>query len=153
MAFATLASCGSGKPTAAPPTPSLPQQAPDPVERCGFAGQVEKLELTAADGVKLSGVRLGSGTHGVVLLPQAGADICGWSAAIPGLVEAGFHVLAIDLRCAGYSECDQPDNDDWQDGTPDFAARRGRRDRRAEAGRCHQGRDHGRHRSARPPRL
>jgi len=122
MALATLAGCGSGAPAATPTTSSMPQLAPDPAERCGFQGTVTKLELTAADGVKLAGARIGSGPHGVVLVHQAGSDMCGWNNVVPALVEAGFQVVAIDLRCNGYSECDHPDEDDWQSGRHDFAA-------------------------------
>ncbi len=89
--------------------------------RCGFTGKVEKVVLTAADGVKLSGARLGEGAHGVVLLPQRGSDMCGWGLAASRMVEAGLHVLAIDLRCAGFSECDNS-SDDQMDNTHDFAA-------------------------------
>jgi pimeloyl-ACP methyl ester carboxylesterase len=100
---------------------SLPEQAPGPAERCGFGGKVEKVVLTTADGVKLSGATIGEGPHGVVLLPQRDADMCGWSLAVSRMVQAGLHVLAIELRCAGYSDCDNS-SDDQLDSTHDFAA-------------------------------
>jgi pimeloyl-ACP methyl ester carboxylesterase len=121
VALATLAGCGSGGSAEPPPEPSLPEQAPGPAERCGFAGTAEKVVLTTADGVKLSGARVGEGAHGVVLLPQRDADMCGWSSAVSRMVGAGLHVLAIDLRCAGYSDCDNS-SDDQLDNSHDFAA-------------------------------
>jgi pimeloyl-ACP methyl ester carboxylesterase len=99
----------------------LPERAPSPAERCGFAGKAEKVVLTTSDGVKLSGARLGEGAHGVVLLPQRDSDMCGWNSAVSRMVGAGLHVLAIDLRCAGYSDCDNG-SDDQLDTTHDFAA-------------------------------
>jgi dienelactone hydrolase len=121
VALAALAGCGSGS-SAEPPTErSLPEQAPDPAERCGFTGKAEKVVLTTADGVKLAGATLGEGAHGVVLLPQRSADMCGWGLAVSRMVEAGLHVLAVDLRCVGYSACDN-DSDDQLDNTHDFAA-------------------------------
>jgi pimeloyl-ACP methyl ester carboxylesterase len=122
LALTTLAGCGSSGSAAVPPALSLPEQAPDPGRRCGFTLPAEKVVLTTADGVKLSGARLGSGPHGVVLLPQLGADICGWAGEADRLVQAGLHVLAIDLRCAGYSACDSATDDDQLDSTHDFAS-------------------------------
>lgn len=131
FAVVTLAGCGSSGAGSGEATHavSLPEQAPAPAERCGFqadgqgaANEARKVVLTAADGVKIAGARLGSGSRGLVLLPQLGSDLCGWAVAMPSLLEAGLHVLAIDFRCAGYSECDQPDNEDQRDGTHDFAA-------------------------------
>lgn len=121
VVLATLAGCGSGGSAEQPPEPSLPEQAPGPAERCGFAGKAEKVVLTTADGVKLSGVRFGEGAHGVVLLPQLGGDLCGWGSAPSRMVQAGLHVLAVDLRCAGFSDCDN-DSDDQLDNSHDFAS-------------------------------
>jgi pimeloyl-ACP methyl ester carboxylesterase len=38
------------------------------------------------------------------------------------MVQAGLHVLAIDLRCAGFSECDSDTDDDQMNATHDFAS-------------------------------
>lgn len=122
VALATLAGCGSGEPTVTPTEQSLAEQAPDPAGRCGFTGDVEKVVIPTPDGLKLAGARIGSGPHGVVLLHQRGADMCGWSTAADALTKAGFHLLAIDMRCVGYSECDQEGNDSISDGTHDLAA-------------------------------
>jgi len=121
VALAALAGCNPGGSTEPPAELSLPEKAPDPAKRCGFTSKAEKVVLTAADGVKLAGARLGEGPHGVVLLPQRGADMCGWGVEVSRLVEAGLHVLAIDLRCVGFSNCDN-DSDDQLDNTHDFAA-------------------------------
>ncbi len=79
----------------------MADSAPDPAERCGFTGKVEKLVLTAPDGIKLAGARMGSGPRGIVLLHQLGSDMCGWDMAADAFVKEGFHVLAIDFRCSG----------------------------------------------------
>jgi dienelactone hydrolase len=119
--LAALTACGTAEPSPPAAEPSLPEQAPDPGERCGFPDPVQKVVLTTEDGVKLAAANIGTGAHGVVLLPQRGADMCGWSTAASRMVQAGQHVLAIDLRCTGYSDCDNS-SDDQTDGTHDFAA-------------------------------
>jgi len=80
--------------------------APAPAERCNKSGNTPaaKVVVTTEDQVHLAGVRFGSGTRGVVLLPQRGADLCPWWDYAHELSMAGFHVLAIDSRGTGYSE-------------------------------------------------
>ena len=80
--------------------------APAPAERCHKSGNTPaaKVVVTTEDQVHLAGVRFGSGTHGVLLLPQRGADLCPWWDYAHELSMAGFHVLAIDSRGTGYSE-------------------------------------------------
>ena len=119
--LAALTSCGTEEPAPPPAEPSLAEQAPDPGERCGFPDPVQKVVLTTEDGVKLASANIGTGAHGVVLLPQRGADMCGWSLAAAKMQQQGLHVLAIDLRCAGYSDCDNS-SDDQTDNTHDFGA-------------------------------
>jgi pimeloyl-ACP methyl ester carboxylesterase len=111
--------CGDDRPAA---VDSIAQKAPDPNQRCSAAVPAKKVVLTTADGLKLAGARYGTGSHGVVLLPQSGSDMCGWSGFVPALVERGLQVLAIDPRCTGYSEC--PPGDDGEDlgGGRDYAA-------------------------------
>lgn len=109
--------CTSDEPAAAPNGPpdfgipaelanTVPGSAPEPAQRCrqGSDPPAIKMVITTADNVHLAGVRFGSGPRGVVLLPQAGADLCRWWYYAYELVRAGFHVLAIDLRGTGYSE-------------------------------------------------
>jgi pimeloyl-ACP methyl ester carboxylesterase len=73
------------------------------VSRAGST-TARKMVVTTADNVALSGAAFGSGPRGVVLLPQAGADLCRWWDYANELVTKGFHVLAIDLRGTGYSD-------------------------------------------------
>jgi pimeloyl-ACP methyl ester carboxylesterase len=120
-----LAGCGGDEPGgAAAPSPtevSKPELAPDPAKRCNSEGG-EKVILTTEDGVKLAAARYGTGSHGVVLVPQRGADLCGWSAFVPDLVQKGMQVLAIDPRCNGYSNCPADDSGDETSGGRDYAA-------------------------------
>jgi pimeloyl-ACP methyl ester carboxylesterase len=64
-----------------------------------------QLVLTTADGVDLAAVRVGGGAHGVVLIHDARGDLCSWWQFAQRLADEGFHVLAFDLRCYGFSEC------------------------------------------------
>jgi pimeloyl-ACP methyl ester carboxylesterase len=108
LAAATLAACGGSAPLPAP-TPSSPstaENAPDPTARCGFAAPAKKVVVTTDDGVKLAAAELGAGPHGIVLVHQHGADLCGWATFVRPFLDAGYHLLAIDLRCNGYSDCD-----------------------------------------------
>jgi len=110
----TLAACaGPGQPVQPPATDtSLPRSAPEPGERCPTDPRGEKVVFAAEDGVALAGARYGTGTRGLVLVHQRGSDLCGWSDAVPDLVAAGLRVLAIDLRCNGYSDCPEADTGD-----------------------------------------
>jgi pimeloyl-ACP methyl ester carboxylesterase len=101
---------------------SMPEQAPDPDQRCGNTDDGEKVVLTADDGTKLAGARYGTGSRGVVLVPQRGSDLCGWSNFVPDLVEKGMQVLAIDPRCNGYSNCPSDDGGNDVSGERDYAA-------------------------------
>jgi pimeloyl-ACP methyl ester carboxylesterase len=80
--------------------------APAPAERCRQSGNTtaRKMVVTTADKVELAGVAFGAGERGVLLLPQAGADLCRWWEYANELVRDGFRVLAIDLRGNGYSD-------------------------------------------------
>src|SRR5262245_58269276 len=106
-----LAGCTGHGPAPAATTPAtLPQSAPDPDERCGTTLGGTKVTLTAEDGLTLSAARYGTGSRGVVLVHQSGADLCGWADQVPDLVRAGLVVLAIDMRCHGYSDCPADDH-------------------------------------------
>jgi pimeloyl-ACP methyl ester carboxylesterase len=124
LAAATLAACGGSAPLPAP-TPSSPstaENAPDPTARCGFAAPAKKVVVTTDDGVKLAAAELGAGPHGIVLVHQHGADLCGWATFVRPFLDAGYHLLAIDLRCNGYSDCDRDFVADDFDGTYDYAS-------------------------------
>ena len=121
----TLAACGGPAQPAANPTPtttevSLPQSAPEPDQRCGATVKASKAILTTDDGLALAAARYGTGSRGLVLVHQRGADLCGWAGYIPDLTSAGLRVLAIDLRCNGYSDC--PADDTGDETGRDYAA-------------------------------
>src|ERR1700755_3330321 len=69
---------GPGAPTAS--SASKAAGAPAPATRCQQSGNTtaEKVVVPTADKVDLAGVTFGSGKKGVLLLPQAGADLCRW---------------------------------------------------------------------------
>lgn len=81
----------------------------------------KKVVITTEDGVKLAAAELGSGPHGIVLVHQRGEDLCGWATFVKPFLDAGYHLLAIDLRCNGYSDCDRDFVADNFDGTYDYA--------------------------------
>ncbi|GAA4671421.1 hypothetical protein Prum_074260 [Phytohabitans rumicis] len=123
LAFAACAAgCGGEEPDAAEPTEvSVPATAPDPNDRCAIDIPAERVVLTAEDGVRVAAATFGSGPRGLVLLPQRGSDLCGWADHLPTFVNAGMHVLAIDPRCTGYSDCPADDPGDDSSGR-DYAA-------------------------------
>jgi pimeloyl-ACP methyl ester carboxylesterase len=61
------------------------------------------VSFRAADGTRLAGVLLGSGSRAVVLAHEFGLDLCSWLPYGRTLVGAGYRVLAIDLRGFGSS--------------------------------------------------
>ncbi|GAA1800797.1 hypothetical protein GCM10009682_23020 [Luedemannella flava] len=104
--------------TPAPQDSSLPGTAPLPEARCPGPGappvnrvpvgpvlSVQQLVLTTADGVNLAAVRVGGGERGVVLVHGDRGNLCTWWSFARRLAAKGFHVLAFDLRCYGFSEC------------------------------------------------
>lgn len=62
------------------------------------------ISLRAADGARLRGLLLGSGTRlGLVLGHQVGSNSCEWYEQATTFVAAGYRVLAIDFRGFGSS--------------------------------------------------
>ena len=62
--------------------------------------------FAAGDGTKLTGLELGRGTRGVVMVHElGGAGLCGWLPYGKYLAAAGLHVLLYDTRCSGASAC------------------------------------------------
>jgi len=76
-------------------------------ERCQkepVAG-VKALRFPSA-GAALFGIEAGSGGRGVVLVHGEGSrGACAWWPEIAALADRGFHVLAFDHRCTGWSTC------------------------------------------------
>lgn len=70
---------------------------------CGFADAQEHLALSTQDGALLDAHLYGTGTHGVVLVHGGRFTKESWREQAGVLVEAGFRVLAIDLRGFGQS--------------------------------------------------
>ncbi len=62
--------------------------------------------IRTGDGVRLAAFVAGTGSRGVLLVPEAGsAGACGWWPYAAYLASRGFRVLAFDHRCQGTSEC------------------------------------------------
>src|SRR5688572_27493574 len=104
-----LGACTSDPAPAEPggvPEGALPAKAPQPAERCHKSGNVvaTNVAFKAEDGTPLAGVTFGTGARGVLLLPQRGADLCGWWDYAIELSGQGFQALAIDFRGTGYSD-------------------------------------------------
>jgi alpha-beta hydrolase superfamily lysophospholipase len=106
-----LAACGGGDEAPPPEPTSRAAGAPEPAERCGMQGDAKKLVLTTSDGVELAAAEFGSGARGLVLVHQRGSDLCGWWSYARTWADGGYHVLAMDLRCSGFSEC--PESKDY----------------------------------------
>lgn len=84
--------------------------------RCLFdrweENEPEHVTFRTGDGVELFGVELGEGPRGIVVLH--GTDrtaLCNWAAGATWLAEDGYHVLAVDHRCAGFSGCAEATTD------------------------------------------
>ncbi|MGH3386076.1 MAG: alpha/beta hydrolase family protein [Nocardioidaceae bacterium] len=91
-------------PSATPTRPSID-------ERCSSeelrAAAPTEVGFEASDGTELYAVELGDGPRGLVLLHTTSSTaLCGWAPAMTWLADAGFHVLAMDSRCSGYSGCE-----------------------------------------------
>lgn len=112
LAGVLIAGCGS---TDAPDRPQAPVLASANVQgtlgtRCASerwqASEPKHVTFSTADHVELFAAELGDGPRGLVLLHGTSASaLCNWAKAAPWLVAAGYHVLAIDHRCQGFSGC------------------------------------------------
>jgi len=73
-------------------------------ERClNRAERQHALRFGAADGTRLVGVLIGTGTKGVVLAHQSSGNFCQWFPYARTLARNGFRVLAFDFRTSGAS--------------------------------------------------
>lgn len=91
----------SGGPAAGPQSPTSASQL------CGPPAAPGRLTtIRAADGVRLAAIEAGSGTRGVVLIPELGrlGKCGGWDFAVY-LAQHGYHALLFDHRCTGESAC------------------------------------------------
>jgi pimeloyl-ACP methyl ester carboxylesterase len=62
--------------------------------------------LTTETGANVAAVEMGSGTKGVMLVPEAGATgMCGWMAYATELAAKGLRVMTFDMPCQGASAC------------------------------------------------
>jgi dienelactone hydrolase len=67
---------------------------------------MQSVTLSTSDGVHLAALEAGSGSRGVVLVPESGrSGKCGWTNFAGGLSGKGYHVILFDDRCQGGSEC------------------------------------------------
>jgi pimeloyl-ACP methyl ester carboxylesterase len=96
-----LAGCGGSHAHARSAAPAPP---PALAKRCGTVhSSARTLWFSASDGTRLDGAEFGSGPHGVILLHESPADLCGWVPYGTMLSRRGFHVLLVDLREFGLS--------------------------------------------------
>jgi dienelactone hydrolase len=119
VAVAVLAGCSSSAHPKSTPTPSPP---PTPTatsetpianeklnERCpNQTDGISAVPFTfaAGDGTRLTGLEMGQGARGVVMVHElGGAGLCGWLPYGKYLAAAGLHVLLYDTRCSGASTC------------------------------------------------
>jgi pimeloyl-ACP methyl ester carboxylesterase len=76
-----------------------------PIDRCVPKGERTKaISFRTADGVRLSGVLLGTGKTGVTLSHESNATLCNWLPFARTLAKAGYRVLAFDSRSSGESQ-------------------------------------------------
>lgn len=67
------------------------------------------LTLSTNDNVALSAVEMGSGSKGVLLVPEVGErGKCGWMPYATELAGKGLRVLVFDMPCQGGSACPKP---------------------------------------------
>lgn len=113
LAVAVLAGCSSSShPKAAPPasTSASTSQGTNPklTKLCGDSAGISAVPFTfpAHDGTELTGLELGRGARGVVMVHELDYQgLCGWLPYGKYLADAGLHVLLYDFRCAGASAC------------------------------------------------
>ena len=94
-----------GGPSASPGTGDrLPLE--QPRTRCrGPATEATLVRFASADGTSLSGVLVGAGAAGVVLVHEYPDDLCGSWPVADYLAKRGLRAFAIDVRCFGLSDC------------------------------------------------
>jgi pimeloyl-ACP methyl ester carboxylesterase len=61
--------------------------------------------IQTSDRTSLGVVELGTGTRGVLMLPEKNESACGWDEEATGLIAAGYHVLLLEYRCTVVSDC------------------------------------------------
>jgi pimeloyl-ACP methyl ester carboxylesterase len=86
----------------------------------GHAGTVT---IDAGSGVRLSAEEWGTGARGVLLVHDAGKDRSEWGGLGAKLANAGFHVVAVDVRGHGASEGAAPVSEaEWTAAVADVVA-------------------------------
>jgi dienelactone hydrolase len=111
--------------TVSPANPKLNARCPDRTD--GISAT--PFTFAAGDGTKLTGLELGRGAHGVVMVHELGDQgLCGWLPYGKYLADAGLHVLLYDTRCAGSSTC--PDGKAMSDVLSDVAGAKAELERR-----------------------
>lgn len=101
----------AGQPTAHTPAAPSPAVTPTVAVNCASAwqdGKGRQVWFKDSSGASLGGIELGSGTAGIVLAHQAGADACSWLPYGTELATAGYRVLAFDFAGNGASPAPPP---------------------------------------------
>lgn len=73
------------------------------VDGCTLPVGARRVVVPTADGVRLTGISVGSGSRGVALFHSSDGDLCQWADYAWRLARAGMQVLAIDARGHGSS--------------------------------------------------
>jgi pimeloyl-ACP methyl ester carboxylesterase len=91
----------SGRSASASPVPE------SAAGRCGgWDAASRPLRLASSGGAVLDAYETGSGSRGVVLVPELGRrNLCGWWSYAAYLASRGLRVLIFDHQCAGRSTC------------------------------------------------
>jgi pimeloyl-ACP methyl ester carboxylesterase len=111
VVVALLTGCGAGSQTGTGDPGGSDPSPTTAAPRCMPDVDAEEIFFEGSDGTLLAAVEAGEGPLGVVLVHGSGnAGRCVWTRETPSLVEAGFHILAIDHACVGVSDC--PDEKD-----------------------------------------
>jgi|SRR5215207_1087440 len=100
-----------------PADPEVTVQAPNglPVDNCVPEPlRRHTISFRAPDGVRISGLALGSGRKGVVLEHEHGWTICSWLPFAQILAGQGYQVVLLEARDTGASAAvDEADNKRW----------------------------------------
>jgi pimeloyl-ACP methyl ester carboxylesterase len=103
-ALGALTNCGresdrNARAAKVDPAAPVAEECPDETIPPGM----ERLSVTAADGVPIGAAVVGDGDTAVVLVHGAGQDLCDWMDVVPAITDLGVTVAAYSLRGRGSS--------------------------------------------------
>lgn len=105
-AVLTAAGCHGGTPRATSADSAAATRSTSALP-CGLGdGTARAVRITSSDGAGLAALEEGTGSRGVVLVPEAGPrGKCGWTDYAASLAASGLRVLMFDGPCQGGSSC------------------------------------------------